>query len=236
MGQAEGSGFGRRWQLLVSLLRRISYSRRTMRALFLFLLLVSICLVVAIPTPQTDNADSSNSTSTPANSTDDAQSQSSSTSSSSSDAQPQSRGGGNTQTVLTLLAGPITGLKVGGSLFKFLGIPYAQPPTGNLRFASPVPFGISLGFAPLHGNAKDNSINATAFSHTCPQGNGGSEDCLYLNIWTTTVNPLASRPVMFWYFIWGLKLTVGFMEEVSVKAADQTLCLMVLHLRTRMLS
>ena len=43
------------------------------------------------------------------------------------------------QTVITLSAGPITGIKVSSSNFKFLGIPYANPPTGNGRFAPPVP-------------------------------------------------------------------------------------------------
>jgi para-nitrobenzyl esterase len=100
-------------------------------------------------------------------------------------------------TVLPLLAGPITGTKQ-GSLYTFFGIPYAQPPVGNLRFASPSPYGISLGFGSTLRNAKHPSINATAFANQCPQANGGSEDCLYLNVWTTTIDVLALRPVLFW--------------------------------------
>jgi carboxylesterase type B len=42
------------------------------------------------------------------------------------------------------------------------------------------------------------SISATAFGNICPQAAGGAEDCLSLNIFTTSVSPLALRPVMFW--------------------------------------
>ena len=45
----------------------------------------------------------------------------------------------STQTVVTLLAGSITGLKF-SNIYKFLGIPYAQPPTGVNRFASPIAY------------------------------------------------------------------------------------------------
>lgn len=106
-----------------------------------------------------------------------------------------------TQTVLTLLAGPITGLKVNSNLFKFLGIPYAQAPTGNNRFASPIAYpaaGLTAPFFPGGKFSNHHSINATAFGNICPQAAGGAEDCLSLNIFTTSVSPLALRPVMFW--------------------------------------
>ena len=104
-----------------------------------------------------------------------------------------------TQTVITLAAGMITGLKISSNLFKFLGIPYAQPPTGNARFASPVAFP-SAGLSPciLFGCLSNRRINATAFGNICPQSAGGAEDCLSLNIFTTTVSPAAFLPVMFW--------------------------------------
>lgn len=105
----------------------------------------------------------------------------------------------STQTVISLAAGTIMGLKISPNLFKFLGIPYAQPPVGNLRFASPVPFP-SSGLSPFaaSANATNRRINATAFANMCPQASGGAEDCLYLNVFTTSVSILALRPVMFW--------------------------------------
>lgn len=77
----------------------------------------------------------------------------------------------------------------------FLGIPYAEPPVQQLRWAPPRPKSLSLW-----------PINASSFRSPCPQvhtysnesiysilpykiWNSGdmSEDCLYLNIWAPSV-------------------------------------------------
>ncbi|CAG2105292.1 unnamed protein product, partial [Medioppia subpectinata] len=83
---------------------------------------------------------------------------------------------------------------------QFLGIPYAEPPVGKLRFAKPEP--ISKPFP--------NIIDATTFKNSClhPPDHTGpdlpiSEDCLVLNIWTT--NTTALKPVMFWIYGGGLE-------------------------------
>ncbi|CAG2103969.1 unnamed protein product, partial [Medioppia subpectinata] len=87
---------------------------------------------------------------------------------------------------------------------QFLGIPYAEPPVGKLRFAKPEP--IIKPFPDI--------IDATKPKHLCIQGSSGlpflpdtvqSENCLVLNIWTT--NTTALKPVMFW--IHGGSLNVG---------------------------
>ncbi|KZP26795.1 alpha beta-hydrolase [Athelia psychrophila] len=57
-----------------------------------------------------------------------------------------------------------TGLS-SGEVNKFLGIPYAQPPIGDLRFRLPQPI-------PPY-NASD-SMSATAFGFSCPQQTGGN--------------------------------------------------------------
>jgi para-nitrobenzyl esterase len=104
------------------------------------------------------------------------------------------------ETVITLSAGPITGLQFSPTLYKFLGIPYAKAPTGNGRFASPVAYPAASLLKPfvLGHHHSNPSINATAFGNICPQSTGGAEDCLFLNVFTTSVSPLALRPVMFW--------------------------------------
>ncbi|XP_053612703.1 esterase B1 isoform X1 [Plodia interpunctella] len=76
----------------------------------------------------------------------------------------------------------------------FKGIPYAKPPIGNLRFKAPEP-----------PEAWTGERDATQHGPVCPQYNErldcieeGSEDCLYLNIFTKTLDPLTPRPVMVW--------------------------------------
>lgn len=54
----------------------------------------------------------------------------------------------------------------------FLGVPYAQPPVGDLRFAAP-------RHHPGWSTVRDGSVMPPA----CKQASGGSEDCLYLNIY-----------------------------------------------------
>ncbi|CAG2182329.1 unnamed protein product, partial [Oppiella nova] len=100
------------------------------------------------------------------------------------------------------------------SIHEFLGIPYAQPPVGALRFAKPVP---------IEKPSKD-IIDATKPGNSCMQkppdyaqelwGNVTlSEDCLVLNIWTPNVEnstrseALPLKPVMFYIhgggLLWG---------------------------------
>jgi para-nitrobenzyl esterase len=58
---------------------------------------------------------------------------------------------------------------------KFLGIPYAAPPVGALRWTPPKRYG---AFPRL-------VLDATQFGSQCPQPGGmGSEDCLFLNVYT----------------------------------------------------
>lgn len=82
---------------------------------------------------------------------------------------------------------------------KFLGIPYAQPPVGDLRWRPPVP-------------AKDWSgiRDATAFGPHCMQptiysdmrfrDSGESENCLTLNVWVPKMKPGQKLPVMVWIY------------------------------------
>jgi len=81
----------------------------------------------------------------------------------------------------------------------FLGIPYAAPPVGDLRWKAPQPA------AKWSGVRK-----ATEFGNHCMQGNvfgdmvfhdpGGSEDCLTLNIWVPVRHESGKLPVMVWIY------------------------------------
>ena len=89
--------------------------------------------------------------------------------------------------------GPVRGLAAGGA-DEFLGIPYAAPPVGPLRWQPPQPA------APWDG-VRD----ATRLGPHCPQpatpfGQAStSEDCLYLNVFTPASQRAGSHhPVMVW--------------------------------------
>ena len=89
-------------------------------------------------------------------------------------------------TVKTLQGG-VVGLTV-GTVNEFLGVPYAAPPVGDLRFRAPVPH------APW-----TTPIQATQVGALCPQIRPvatGSEDCLHLNIYAPAGAVAAGRPVM----------------------------------------
>lgn len=94
-------------------------------------------------------------------------------------------------------AGPVQGAIEGG-VAVFRGLPYAQPPTGALRWRAPQPL---APWTELRA--------ASAVQPACPQKRGMSlegggdpgrldEDCLYLNIFAPPIEPNTKRPVMVW--------------------------------------
>ncbi|XP_068084827.1 esterase FE4-like [Anabrus simplex] len=99
---------------------------------------------------------------------------------------------------ITLPQGTVKGRKVTpGNLspyYSFLGIPYAKPPVGNLRFKAPIPAEPWNGT--LEALYEGNMCKQTDRAGTAPLGD---EDCLFLNVYTPELpgsGPL--RPVMVW--------------------------------------
>jgi para-nitrobenzyl esterase len=79
-------------------------------------------------------------------------------------------------------------------LAVFLGIPYAAAPVGKLRWKPPAEV-----------NKWNDTLRATQYGPSCPQPSDDkenfSEDCLYLNVFTTVKNlkgSLPKKPVMVW--------------------------------------
>jgi para-nitrobenzyl esterase len=91
---------------------------------------------------------------------------------------------------------------------EFLGIPYAAPPVGVLRWQPPRPA------APWHGTRA-----ATAYGPHCPQPPGSfgrastTEDCLYLNVFSPAGSKAQNLPVMVW--VHGGSLRTGESDDYN---------------------
>ncbi|HVG56133.1 MAG TPA: carboxylesterase family protein [Vicinamibacterales bacterium] len=98
-----------------------------------------------------------------------------------------------------VVAGPTS-----SGVTAFLGVPYAAPPVGNLRWRPPQP-----------ATYRNADWKADQFSPSCIQSQPRSrlpwteefmaqgpisENCLYLNVWTAAKNASARLPVMVWIY------------------------------------
>ncbi|XP_069821972.1 para-nitrobenzyl esterase-like isoform X2 [Dendropsophus ebraccatus] len=80
-------------------------------------------------------------------------------------------------------------------IYTFKGIPYASPPKGSLRWRPP-----------KEPTCWNGTLDASEFKSMCAQVRPvsetgevmGSEDCLYVNVWTPSLDHEANLPVMFW--------------------------------------
>jgi para-nitrobenzyl esterase len=92
-------------------------------------------------------------------------------------------------------SGTIRGREADG-VSSFRGIPFAAPPIGPLRWARPQPVEPWVGERDATAFAKVavQTIDSRAWELREEQ----SEDCLYLNVWTTTTDAEALQPVMVW--------------------------------------
>ena len=101
----------------------------------------------------------------------------------------------------------------------YKGIPFAAPPLGENRWKAPQPvakwdgvrkadaFGAPCAAGPAgggRGGGRGAAPGAAAPAATAPvappREPARSEDCLYLNVWTSANNPNDRRPVMVWIY------------------------------------
>ena len=123
--------------------------------------------------------------------------------------------------VRTVSTGEVVGFQGHNDAHTWLGIPYAQPPVGDLRWKAPRPV------LPW-----DSRREMLTYGDPCPQlqvlsgspqDNGvvGSEDCLTLNIWAPTFGPTTTPsgddrlPVMVWLHGGGNTMGSGGSEQFA---------------------
>lgn len=100
--------------------------------------------------------------------------------------------------VINTNSGPIRGTpSLDDNVEAYLGIPYAEPPVGDLRFAKPIP---KRKWADVY-NASVKGPPCLQFSlkpyYFLPDISNMSEDCLYLNVWAPKSEPTYGlRPII----------------------------------------
>ncbi len=82
----------------------------------------------------------------------------------------------------------------------FKGIPFASPPTGNDRWRAPQPAAHWSGIRPAREYGPRCTQGGPPSSPSAAPAPPSSEDCLYLNVWTTAESANERRPVMVWIY------------------------------------
>jgi para-nitrobenzyl esterase len=96
--------------------------------------------------------------------------------------------------------GAVQGITLSSGVRSFRGIPYAAPPVRDLRWKPPQPVQSWQGVR-LAERFEHQCLQARAFGDMMFRNAGGSEDCLYVNVWTPpNAAPNATLPVLFYIF------------------------------------
>lgn len=107
--------------------------------------------------------------------------------------------GRGVEVVVDTASGALAGTRR-GQVTSWLGVPFATPPVGPLRFADPQPVEPWTGTRPAQSygpSARQPSVIRLPARLAKLATGGQSEDCLTLNIWSTGPGGDA-RPVLFW--------------------------------------
>jgi para-nitrobenzyl esterase len=134
--------------------------------------------------------------------------------------------------VVATPAGDLRGID-GDGVRAFLGVPYAAPPVGDLRWRAPRPAEHWKG---VRDASKIGSDCTQALGRRAVLGGGGgvvfgSEDCLTLNIYAPAGEPAKPRPVMVYLHGGAFTIGAGANYDPSLLAVEQDRVLVTLNFR-----
>jgi para-nitrobenzyl esterase len=115
---------------------------------------------------------------------------------------------------------------------QFLGIPYAEPPTGDGRWAAPKPLSRRPDrvLAQKFGAPCVQPVDAWNFNPKPGDAMRGSEDCLSLNIYSSLANT-PSKPVMVWIHGGGFVTGAGSEYDAHILAEEHDVIVVTLNYR-----
>ncbi|XP_077483645.1 cholinesterase-like [Amblyomma americanum] len=143
----------------------------------------------------------------------------------------------STAPVVRTQSGDVEGIQLnvyGEKVNAFLGIPYAAPPTGELRFRKPLPKApwSRVRLAKTFGNRCIQELALETTPDLYVGRPGASEDCLRINVWSP-VSDNSTKPVLVW--IHGGNFKTGSSDnpafDGSVLAATQNVVVVSFNYR-----
>ncbi|XP_053566085.1 cholinesterase [Bombina bombina] len=138
--------------------------------------------------------------------------------------------------------GKVKGIQISvfsGIITAFFGIPYAEPPTGALRFKKPVP---PKPWSEVWNASKHANSCYQYVDQAFPEFSGAemwnpntelSEDCLYLNIWIPAPKP-RNASVMVWIYGGGFETGASSLDVYDGKFLARTERVIVVSLNYRL--
>lgn len=106
----------------------------------------------------------------------------------------------NAQNLIVKTAnGSLQGITDSTGIKMFRGIPYAQPPVGDLRWKNPQPPKDWKGVR-MADKFSPQAMQRPMYSDMVFRSAGRSEDCLYLNVWTPAKPTTVKLPVLVYFY------------------------------------
>ncbi|MEO7212506.1 carboxylesterase family protein [Mucilaginibacter sp.] len=103
------------------------------------------------------------------------------------------------QTLVKTDKGQVEGVTEKSGVISFKGIPFAQPPIGDLRWKDPQPVNSWGGIRKCDAFGY-NAMQKKVFGDMGFRSPGMSEDCLYLNVWVPAKKTKEKMPVLVYFY------------------------------------